>query len=239
MRPITVRRRLTPTAARAGLLLEAVSEVETIDEEALPPAHLAGHALSAILADAPTLELERVQLSVRGLAHAHLETRVAGAVAPLGDGHVRARARVVQRSGLVLEVEGLGHEGRSPGRPRPIPGELAAFARAVSADEDDYARLETWPTDFLVALCAAGVEAENESGLARLLRLSVELVQPAPLESGVHLAIDGVRPVAGDTARVVFRVTRGAGRLVARGDALIASALAHHPALAIPARLAA
>jgi hypothetical protein len=91
----------------------------------------------------------------------------------------------------------------------------------------------------VVALCAAGVEAENESGLARLLRLSVELVQPAPLERRLRLAIDGVRPVAGDVARVAFRVTAGRGRLVAKGDALVVSGLAHASALAIPLRLVA
>src|SRR5262249_25951148 len=161
-------------------------------------------------------------LRVRGLAHGDLETRVAGAVSRLDPGRVRARARVAQRSGRVLDVEALGREGRArAGRPRPIPEALPAFARAGEGGGAGDGRPEAWPGDFVVALCAAGVEAENESGLARLVRLNVELVLAAPLELGLPLAIDGVRPASGDMACVVFRVTRGRGRLVARGDALI------------------
>jgi len=240
MRPILVRRRLEPTAPRARLLLEAVSEVETIDEGLLPPAHLAAHALAAIRQDAPRFKPERVVIAVTGLGHDHLATRVAGVVAPLGDEHVRARARVVQRSGRVLSVEALGCEAapceRAPG---PIPGTLAAFARAVDLAPRDYERLPSWPAEFVVALCAAGVEAENEGGLARLVRLAVELVHEGPIERTLRLAIDGVRPVSGDMAKVVFRVTWGGGRLVARGDALIVSALARSCAVAIPLRLVA
>ncbi len=104
-----------------------------------------------------------------------------------------------------------------------------------------YSRLEAWPAAFVVALCAAGVEAENENegGLAKLVRLNVELVSDAPISTTPRLAIDGVRPVSNDMARVVFRVTSGAGRLVARGDALIVSALARSCAMAIPLRLVA
>ena len=60
-----------------------------------------------------------------------------------------------------------------------------------------------------------------------------------PILTSLRLSIDGIRPVSGDMARVVFRVTSGAGRLVARGDALIVSALAHSCAMAIPLRFVA
>jgi hypothetical protein len=150
------------------------------------------------------------------------------------------RLRVAQRSGPVLEVEACGRlEPVAEHTPHPVPGTLAAFARAVALEPSDTTRLGTWPAEFVVALCAAGVEAENEGGLARLIRLSVDLVQEAPVERTLHLAIDGVRPVYGDMAKVVFRVTFGGGRLVARGDALIVSALARSSAQAIPLRLVA
>ncbi len=241
--PILVRRRLEPTASRARLLLEAVSEVESIEEGQLPPAHLAAHALAAIRQEAPGFRPERVVIDVRGIGHDHLPTRVAGIIAPVDFAHARARARVVQRAGRVLDIEAVGRVVEPVrSRPHPVPGKLAAFARAVDLEPRDYARLDAWPADYLVALCAAGVEAENENegGLAKLIRLNVEIVNEAKIAtSALHLAIDGVRPVSGDMAKVVFRVTSGAGRLVARGDALIVSALAHSAAMAIPLRFVA
>jgi hypothetical protein len=226
------RRRLLPRPASARLLLEAVSEVESIDGDALPPAHLAACALSAIETDAPWFAPSRVVVSVQGLGRAGRPTRVAGVVVPDGAGHLRAGARVVQRCGKVLTVEASGQE--RPAREdtaRPVPGALAAYARAVGL-ASRYRTLRVWPFAFVVAVAAAGVEAENEGGLARLLRLSIDLVAEAPLEAAVRLGIDGVRPVSGDTARVVFRVNAGR-RLVARGDALILSALARSAAMAL------
>jgi hypothetical protein len=240
--PILVRRRLEPTASRARLLLEAVSEVESIEEGQLPPAHLAAHALAAIRQDAPRFKPERILIQVKGIGHDHLATRVAGIVAPVDFAHARACARVVQRSGRVLDIEAHGRLVEpARARPHPVPGKLAAFARAVDLRPRDYARLEAWPADYVAALCAAGVEAENENegGLAKLIRLNVELVNDGPISSSLRLAIDGVRPLSGDMAKVVFRVTSGAGRLVARGDALIVSALARSSAMAIPLRLVA
>lgn len=239
---ILVRRRIDPTAARARLLLEAVSEVESIEEGMLPPAHLAAHALAAIRHDAPGFKPERVVINVTGIGHDHLPTRIVGVVAPIDPEHIRARARVVQRCGRVLEIDAVGRSERAKrSAPHPVPGKLAAFARAVDLAPRDYERLVAWPADYVVALCAAGVEAENENegGLAKLIRLKVELVSDGPIDRSLHLAIDGVRPVSGDMAKVVFRVTSTAGRLVARGDALIVSALARSSAMAIPLRLVA
>src|SRR4051812_10134348 len=136
---VLVRRRLAPTASRARLLLEAVSEVESIDEGMLPPAHLAAHALAAIRQDAPDFKAERVIIHVKGLGHDHLPTRIAGVIAPIDPVHVSARARVVQRSGRVLDVETIGGLERSaPSGPHPVPGKLAAFARAVDLRPCDY-----------------------------------------------------------------------------------------------------
>jgi hypothetical protein len=239
-RPVLVRRRLVPSAIDARLLLDAVSEVEPVDEAALPPAYLAARALAAVREDAPTLVAERVLVSVTGVAHADTPTRLAGAAYPLASGRAGARVRAVQPAGRVLA---LAVEGRlEPVRetlPRPIPGHLAAYVRALELDPRLTSRAVSWPADFVVALCAAGVEAENEGPLSRLVRLSVELVHEAPIERVLHLANLGVHPVSGDMARVVFRVTGGNGRLVARGDALIVSALARSCALAMPIQLAA
>jgi hypothetical protein len=238
--PILVRRRLEPTASRARLLLEAVSEVEALDEGLLPPAHLAAHALAAIRQDVPELRPERVVISVKGIGHDHYATRVAGRVDQLDAVHLRAAARVVQPSGPVMEIEVLGKRGVPEFRDAgPIPGKLAAFARAVDLQPRHYATLANWPADYVVALCAAGVEAENEGGLAKLIRLSVELIHEGPIDRSLQLGIDGVRPVSGDMAKVVFRVTSRGGQLVAKGDALIVSALARSTAQAIPLRFVA
>src|SRR5688572_6086661 len=144
--PILVRRRLEPTASRARLLLEAVSEVESIEEGQLPPAHLAAHALAAIRQDAPFFKPERIVIQVKGIGHDHLPTWVAGIVAPVDFAHARACARVVQRSGRVLDIEAHGRIVQpTRSRPHPVPGKLAAFARAVDLRPRDYARLDSWP----------------------------------------------------------------------------------------------
>lgn len=245
-----VRHRFRPDALRARALLEAVSEVEPVEETALPPAVLAAHALAALGARAPGLAAERVTIAVRGLAHAGLGTRVAGRTERTGRpghaGEARARAclRVSQPAGPVLEVSVAGKVAGPALVPAPpaLPGELALFARALDEDEERYRELGAWPVEHTVALAAAGVEAEEQEGLARLLRLTVELASPAPLESRPRFALDGVKPLAGDLARIVFRVIaeeRGPrgharhARLVARGDAVVASLLARGAAVAL------
>ncbi|HZV02035.1 MAG TPA: hypothetical protein VFF73_35330 [Planctomycetota bacterium] len=241
MDPVTVRQRFMPTVEKARLLLDAVSEVEAVDEDALPAATIAAPALAALRERSPRFLAERVVLSVPSVACAGELAQVSGSIRPAGDGHVVARATVHQGANHVLEVE-MGGAWRPP-HPDPRPaarGEgcsaLSLYARATSTPVRG---LTSWPVDYLVALCAAGAEAENEDGLARLLRLALDVVQEAPLDAPVRFAVDGIRPVSGDTARVVFRVTADTGRLVARGDALIVSALARSAAMAIPLRMAA
>lgn len=232
-----IRHRLRPNTARVRQLLESLAEVEAIDEEALPPAFLAAQAAAALGRAAPSFEAGRVVLAVRGLAHAHLETRIAGLTAA-SPTLATARMMVRQRSGPVLELEARGR-AVSPGvagRHEP-PARLTAFARSLGVPTERYERMTAWPTEFLVALAAAGVEAE-EDGLARLLRLTVDLVGPASLDRSLRFAIDAVRPISGDMARVIFHITSGLGRLAARGDALVLSTLAHSDAIALPARAA-
>jgi hypothetical protein len=241
MDSVTVRHRFMPTVAKARLLLEAVSEVEAVDEEALPAATIAAPALAALREIAPRFRAERVVLSVPTVACAGELAVVSGSIRAAGGERVVARATVLQGTDRVLEVE-MGGAWRPP-HPDPRPAARTEGARGLSlyarATSTPVRGLTSWPVDYVVALCAAGVEAENEGGLARLLRLALDVIQDAPLGAPLRFAVDGIRPVSGDTARVVFRVTAATGRLVARGDALIVSALAHSLAMAIPLRMAA
>jgi hypothetical protein len=227
-----VRGRFVPSADSVRLLLESVSEVERVFDDALPPAGIAAHAVAAIAERRP--ELERVVVATRGFAHAGIPTRLAGVIATPNPGLIHARLRASQLGDPVLDVEALGREGSAVPRPRRlVPPELEQFARALGQGPDRYAEAPAWPSEFVVALAAAGVEAEEQDGLARLLKLTVEFAAPAPLSERLHFAIDGVKPVSCDLARIVFRVTRGRSRLVARGDAVIVSALARSAAIAL------
>ena len=102
-----VKRRLVPTAADVRALLESVSEVERVNEDALPPAGLVAHAVAAIRATAPGVQLERVAVSAQGLALADHRTRVGGVV-HVAEGRAGARVRVSQDVGPVLVLDAHG-----------------------------------------------------------------------------------------------------------------------------------
>jgi len=229
-----VRHRFESSAERVRALLEAVSEAERVDEDALPPAALIAHAVASLREQTPDVRLERVVVATRGLGHVEVPTRVAGVVVRCDEDRAHARLRVSQPVGPVLEVD--AHGSRALGvleSAGDLPRDLEDFGLALGESGMRYARASVWPVEFTVALAAAGVEAEEQAGLARLLRLTVDLVAPAPLDERVHFAIDGVKPIAGDMARVVFRVTSGRSRLVARGDAIIVAALARSAAMTL------
>ena len=147
--PAVVRRRFRPSASDVRALLEAVSEVEPVSADALPPAALAGHAVAALTARAPWFQLERVALSVRGAARADVPTRVAGIVASAGASRACARLRVRQPAGLVLDVTAFGSLGRTVAArvdSRVLSPELTLFARALREDEARYRGRSTGPS---------------------------------------------------------------------------------------------
>jgi hypothetical protein len=216
-----LRRRVRLSRAR-GLALDAAlvaGPFPAIGAAAPSDAFLAALTLASIRDAAPWLDPDRVRLELGAGARWGEFARLAGAFARrrvLAQG--RLRARVSGR--VVLEAEATGLVAHRPARGRaPVPCRLAAFAKALGKRADRWSALGAWPLEYLVALSCHGVTRALVSPRG-LVGLSLQVLEPPPLDLAPRVLVDGPRATESGIARVGFRII-GADGVAARGEALL------------------